>query len=330
MISPPFPFQKEILERLEAERTIHNHYKNLIVAATGTGKTVISAFDFRRFRGETSTGPGCSSLRTARRFRKQSLHTFREILKDQNFGDIAAAKIPAQTDHVFMSIQTFNSSKFSGPTTPDYYDFVIVDEFHHAAAASYQHLLSHYQPKISAVLTATPEQMDNLNILVWFDGRIAAEIRLRKPLAVNLLAPFHYFGIADSVDLDDVEWSRGRGTTNCILVETLYGNNTRRPYCGFAQKYVTDIDECIGLGFCVSIEHANYMAEIHANWNLLGVAKFRKPAARGAAYGEFQTALAADPPIDFICYLTALYGANTRVSGINVNKTLGHHGAGVF
>ncbi|MDO8873594.1 MAG: DEAD/DEAH box helicase family protein [Methanoregula sp.] len=258
----PFPFQKEILERLEAERTIHNHYKNLIVAATGTGKTVISAFDFRRFREKM---PRARLLFVAHReeILKQSLHTFRGILKDQNFGDIAiAGKIPAQTDHVFMSIQTFNSTKFSDRTAPDHYDFIIVDEFHHAAAASYQHLLSHYQPKILLGLTATPERMDNLDILGWFDGRIAAEIRLTEAIGRNLLAPFHYFGIADSVDLDDVEWSRGRYNQG-ILSKRYTGNDTRAGLVADSlRKYVTAIDDIIGLGFCVSIEHANYMAEI--------------------------------------------------------------------
>ena len=258
----PFPFQKEILERLLAERTIHNRYKNLVVAATGTGKTVISAFDFRRFR---ETNPRARLLFVAHReeILKQSLATFRGILKDQNFGDISiAGKIPSQIDHVFMSIQTFNRSGFSGRTPPDYYDFIIVDEFHHAAAASYQHLLSYYRPKILLGLTATPERMDNLDILSWFDGRIAAEIRLTEAIGRNLLAPFHYFGVADSVDLDDVEWSRGRYNQG-VLSKRYTGNDTRAGLIAESlRKYVTEIDEITGLGFCVSIEHANYMAEI--------------------------------------------------------------------
>jgi superfamily II DNA or RNA helicase/HKD family nuclease len=258
----PFPFQKEILERLLAERTIHNRYKNLVVAATGTGKTVISAFDFRRFR---ETNPRARLLFVAHReeILRQSLATFRGILRDQNFGDTSiAGKIPSQIDHVFMSIQTFNSSGFSDRTPPDYYDFIIVDEFHHAAAASYQHLLSYYKPKILLGLTATPERMDNLDILSWFDGRIAAEIRLTEAIGRNLLAPFHYFGVADSVDLDDVEWSRGRYNQG-VLSKRYTGNDTRAGLIADSlRKYVTEIDEIIGLGFCVSIEHANYMATI--------------------------------------------------------------------
>ena len=82
---------------------------------------------------------------------------------------------PLEIDHLFISIQSFNSTDFSSRTEPDYYDFIIVDEFHHAAAASYQKLLSFYQPKILLGLTATPERMDNLDILGYFDGRIAAD-----------------------------------------------------------------------------------------------------------------------------------------------------------
>ncbi len=267
----PFSFQKEILERLLAERTIHNHYKNLVVAATGTGKTVISSFDFRRFR---ETNPRSRLLFVAHReeILKQSLYTFRGILKDQNFGDIAVAgKIPAQTDHVFMSIQTFNSSGFSKRTPPDFYDFIIIDEFHHAAAASYQHLLSYYRPNVLLGLTATPERMDNLDILGYFDGRIAAEIRLAEAINRNLLAPFHYFGITDTVNLDDVEWSRGKYNQG-ILSLRYTGNDTRAGLIAESlRKYVTDIDEIMGLGFCVSIEHANYMAGIFTRMGIPSV-----------------------------------------------------------
>ena len=260
----PKPFQEEILERLQAERTIHNRYRNLVVAATGTGKTVISAFDFRRFREKIN--PHARLLFVAHReeILRQSLYTFRGILKDQNFGDISiAGKIPAQIDHVFMSIRTFNSTKFSERTSPDHYDFIIVDEFHHAAAASYKHLLSFYKPKILVGLTATPERMDNLDIKGYFDGRIAAEIRLTEAIGRNLLAPFHYFGVSDSVHLDDDEvWSNGKYIQS-ILSKRYTDDGFRADLIEESlKKYVTDINDIIGLGFCVSIDHAKYMADI--------------------------------------------------------------------
>jgi superfamily II DNA or RNA helicase len=258
----PYYFQKDILEQLQAERMIHNHYKNLIVAATGTGKTVISAFDFRRFKD--TQNPHARLLFVAHReeILKQSLYTFRTILKDPNFGDLCIhGEIPGQRDHLFMSIQTFNSTNFSSQTSPDFYDFIIIDEFHHAAAESYQKLLSYYKPKILVGLTATPERMDNLDILGYFDGRIAAEIRLSEAIGRNLLAPFHYFGITDTVDLNDLEWSKGKYNQGA-LSKRYTGNAQRVDHIKKSLlQYVTDINSVIGLGFCVSIEHAKYMAE---------------------------------------------------------------------
>ena len=246
----PYYFQKEILERLQAERMIHNHYKNLIVAATGTGKTVISAFDFRRFKD--TINPHARLLFVAHReeILKQSLYTFRTILKDPNFGDLCIhGEIPGQRDHLFMSIQTFNSTNFSSQTFPDFYDFIIIDEFHHAAAESYQKLLSYYKPKILVGLTATPERMDNLDILGYFDGRIAAEIRLSEAIGRNLLTPFHYFGITDNVDLNDLEWSRGK-YNQAALSKRYTGNAQRADHIKKSLlQYVTDINSVIGLGF---------------------------------------------------------------------------------
>ena len=265
----PFYYQKEILERLQAERAIHNHYKNLIVAATGTGKTVISAFDFRRYRD--TINPHARLLFVAHReeILKQSLYTFRTILKDHNFGDLCIhGEIPAQQDHLFISIQSFNSTGFSSRTSPNHYDVIIVDEFHHAAAESYQKLLSYYQPKILIGLTATPERMDNLDILKYFDGRIAAEIRLPEAIGRNLLAPFHYFGVTDTVDLDDVEWSKGK-YNQAALSKRYTGNLQRADHIRKALlQYVTDIDTVIGLGFCVSIDHAKYMAEAFTQFGI--------------------------------------------------------------
>ena len=91
----------------------------------------------------------------------------------------------------------------------DYYDFIIVDEFHHAAAPTYQGLLNHFKPKILLGLTATPERMDGRNVLDYFNGRIASEIRLPEAIERKLLCPFQYFGVSDDVDLSNIRWTRG-------------------------------------------------------------------------------------------------------------------------
>ncbi len=263
----PYAYQQEILDKLEAERTVRGYTRNLIVAATGTGKTVISALDYRRFRRQHAGQP-CRLLFVAHReeILRQSLSTFRAVLKDANFGELFVGSWrPERIDHLFMSIQTFHSQDFAAKTAPDYYDFIVVDEFHHAAAPTYQRLLSHYQPRVLLGLTATPERMDGKSILSYFGHRIAAEIRLPEAIDRKLLCPFQYFGVTDTVDLDGLRWTQGgydRGELSRVY--SLSGAVAERRadlVVSSLLRYVTDIDEVKGLGFCVSVEHARFMAE---------------------------------------------------------------------
>ena len=168
----PYSYQQQILDKLQAERQVRGRYKNLVVAATGTGKTVISAFDYKNFCKQNPKYKN-RLLFVAHReeILQQSLETFRGVLKDANFGSLFVGHHkPDSISHLFMSIQTFNSQEFYSKTDEDFYDFIIVDEFHHAAAPSYKKLLSHYKPQILLGLTATPERMDGRNILKYFDN----------------------------------------------------------------------------------------------------------------------------------------------------------------
>lgn len=258
----PYDFQKEVLEKLEAERLIYGRIKNLVVAATGVGKTVLAAFDFKRF---LSQNPRARLLFVAHReeILKQSRDTFRFILKDLNFGELQVGNSRAATlEHLFVSIQSFQSVKLTRVTSPDFYDYIVVDEFHHAAAPSYQKLLTYYQPQILLGLTATPERMDGKDILQYFDNKIAAEIRLTDAIDRKLLSPFQYFGVTDNVDLSKVKWSR-KGY-DLKELETLYTENRMRvtQIINSLKKYVTDMDDVKGLGFCVSVNHALYMAKV--------------------------------------------------------------------
>ena len=261
----PYPYQQEILDKLEAERTIRKYTRNLVVAATGTGKTVISALDYKRFRKQNPNKP-CRLLFVAHReeILKQSLYTFRAVLKDANFGEMfVGAYKPESIDNLFISIQTFNAQNFVGKASPEFYDYIIVDEFHHAAAPTYQKLLGYYQPRILLGLTATPERMDGNSVLPYFNNRIAAEIRLPEAIDRKLLCPFQYFGVTDTVDLDQLKWSAG-GYQKSELerVYTFSGaiaNRRADHVVSSLLKYVTDIDDVKGLGFCVTVDHAEFM-----------------------------------------------------------------------
>lgn len=262
----PYSYQQEILDRLEAERTVRGYTRNLVVAATGTGKTVISALDYKRFRKQ-NPGKPCRLLFVAHReeILRQSLYTFRAVLKDANFGELFVGNYRPETiDYLFLSIQTFNSQDFTAKTAPNFYDYIIVDEFHHAAAPTYQKLLSYYQPKILLGLTATPERMDGKSILLYFNYRIAAEIRLPEAIDRKLLCPFQYFGVTDTVDLNTLKWSAGgydKGELSALYTFSGAVANRRADLVvSSLLKYVTDIDEVKGLGFCVTVDHAQFMS----------------------------------------------------------------------
>lgn len=207
----PYPYQQEILEKLKSERVIREKWKNLIVAATGTGKTMIAAFDYKNFVNDNKQKEN-KILFIAHReeILTQSIKTFRHVLRDHNFGEkFVGNHRPTDLRHLFMSIQTFNSQEFDIKVDPGYYDYIVVDEFHHSAASTYQKLLNHFTPKILLGLTATPERMDGKDVTDYFDNRVAAEIRLPEAIDRKILSPFHYFGITDTIDLSDVRWSRG-------------------------------------------------------------------------------------------------------------------------
>ena len=264
----PYSYQQEILDKLEAERAVRGYTRNLVVAATGTGKTVVSALDYRRFRRQNPCSP-CRLLFVAHReeILRQSLYTFRAALKDANFGEMFVGNTrPESLDNLFISIQTFNSRNFTEKTTADFYDYIVVDEFHHAAAPTYQKLLTYYQPKILLGLTATPERMDGKGILPYFSNRIAAEIRLPEAIDRKLLCPFQYFGVTDVVDLDSLRWTAGgydrTELSNIYTISGLVAKRRADLVIESLLKYVTDIDDVKGLGFCVSVEHAKFMANI--------------------------------------------------------------------
>ncbi len=257
----PYPFQKEILEKLEVERTVHNRNRNLIVAATGTGKTMISAFDYKQFKENNDTAK-LLFLAHRKEILEQSMLTFRGVLKDNNFGELMVGGIePANFRHVFASVQSLNNRLELMSLSADYYDYIVIDEAHHQAAKSYRGIINYFKPKVLLGLTATPERMDGGDIQEDFHNRIAAEIRLPEALNRKLLCPFQYFGITDSIDLSNVSWERGRYVASEL--SNLYTTNDRRvgEIISNLEKYTKDKHDVRALGFCVTMAHAKYMAE---------------------------------------------------------------------
>ena len=205
----PEPFQERLLEQIELSRR-QGFHRNLLVSATGTGKTVMAAVDYARLRKQLSRD---RLLFVAHReeILAQSQATFRHALRDGSFGELwVGGHRPSAFDHVFASIQSLTASGMEA-IDPTHFDVVVVDEFHHAAAASYERLLDRLRPVELLGLTATPERSDGLPVLHWFGDRIAAELRLWDAIDQHRLVPFSYFGIADDLDLRDIPWRRGTG-----------------------------------------------------------------------------------------------------------------------
>ncbi|WP_142057748.1 DUF3427 domain-containing protein [Pseudarthrobacter sp. B4EP4b] len=265
----PFLHQEEMLEDLEAER-LKGYNHNLLVAATGTGKTVIAALDYKRL--SEAAGRDLKLLFVAHRqeILKQAMRTYRDVMQDGAFGELYVGDHkPQDWKHIFASVQSLSSLGVE-QLEPDFFDVVVIDEFHHAMAPTYRRLLEHLQPQQLLGLTATPERGDGVDVAKqFFDGRTASELRLWDALDADLLVPFHYFGVSDDVDLRQLEWKRGNYDTTQL--SALYTGNDARAAKVIRElrDKVTSTDQMRAIGFCVSVQHARYMAEV---FNRAGIA----------------------------------------------------------
>ena len=257
----PWPHQEQMLEALETEREVHERHRNLLVAATGTGKTVVAALDYQNLATQTGRRPSLLFVAHRREILEQGLRTYREVLADGGFGELLVAGFrPRGWRHVFASVQSLDADALA-KMPPDAFEVVVIDEFHHAEAASYRRILDHLRPRELLGLTATPERADGVDVRVFFDNRIAYELRLWDALAADLLSPFHYFGIADTTDLRSVEFSRGRYDVG-QLSGVFTGNDAQaRLIVKQLRHTVADPGRMRALGFCVDVKHAQYMAE---------------------------------------------------------------------
>lgn len=258
------PHQKQILDKLAVIRE-GGVLRNLIVAATGTGKTVISAFDYKVFTDQTEGTHRLLFVAHREEILKQSRRTYRSVLLDANFGDIWVGDSRPQNgiDHLFISVQTFNSKYeriFSG-LPADYYDYIVIDEAHHLVADSYRKIISKFTPKLLVGLTATPERMDGVSLLPDFDNQISAEIRLPKALDEGLLTPFQYLCISDETDLTDEELMQGDRYVATKLTDKLCNSQRVGLIVNRLQYYLADERKCRALGFCATKKHAQFMAE---------------------------------------------------------------------
>jgi len=252
----PNEAQKEALENLEQMRR-QGVGKASVVAATGVGKTYLTAFDFKQ--------SGCKRLLFIAH-RENILHkamqSFREVLNNDDFGTILGGGNVFQEERpgVFAMVQTLSRKAHLEKFSPHDFDYVVVDEFHHSEAASYKKIFGYFKPEFFLGLTATPERMDGRDVLALCDYNVAYEVRLLDAVNRGWLVPFQYYAVYDKTDYKKITW-RGTHYDEQELTQAL-ANDTRTAIVAHnLKKFLPSSGKIKSLAFCSSIAHARYTAK---------------------------------------------------------------------
>ena len=252
----PNQAQREALENLIAFRR-DGACKVAVIAATGVGKTYLSAFDFKQ-----SGHKRLLFVAHRENILNRARHTFGSVMDNKSYGVILGGgnHIEKPAEAVFAMIQTIARKEHLYSFPKNYFDYVVVDEFHHAEAAGYRRVLDHFQPRFLLGLTATPERMDGRDVLAICDYNVAYEVRLFDAIDKGWLTPFQYYAVYDPTDYEKIAW---RGThydeeeLNRVLIDDtrteIIANNLR--------KFLPSSGKIKALAFCSSVAHAKYTAK---------------------------------------------------------------------
>jgi superfamily II DNA or RNA helicase/HKD family nuclease len=260
----PKDYQKDMLEQLALERE-HGRFRNLVVAATGTGKTVVAAFDYRNACQAVGGRPRLLFVAHRKEILAQARRTYREVLRDHSFGEMLAGGSELQSyEHIFATIDSVCTRDLVTICGPSYWHTVVVDECHRLAADRFDAFITSVLPKVMLGLTATPERSDGKPIFPYFDNRPdgspAVELRLWHALDLQLLSPFEYYGCDDDTDFSVVPWNKP-GEREAID-NLVTGNDTRaRLVIDEWRRLTGDPKRSKALVFCVTVAHAEFMTQ---------------------------------------------------------------------
>ena len=300
----PKSYQQDMLDQLHAERQQGRH-RNLLVAATGTGKTVVAAFDYRRLCAEQGGRPRLLFVAHREEILRQARRTYREVLRDHAFGCLLVGGAePDSHDHLFATIDSVSSRGLVDRFGADYWNAVVIDECHRLAANRFDALANAIRPAVLLGLTATPERSDGKSILGYFqnrrDGSPAVELRLWQALDLQLLCPFEYYACDDETDFSSVPWNAPGETAAIDRLVT--GNDMRaRMVIHEWQRLAGSLSQSRALVFCVSVGHARFMT---GRLNAAGIpaecvvgdssAEDRRAAPERLARGEINAIVTCD------------------------------------
>ena len=253
--------QQQALDNLTKVRN-NGEERAVAIAATGTGKTYLAAFDAYQFKPKRVL-----FLAHRDELLVGAIETFSKVFEDENLcGKLTGKTKEIEKPFLFSTVQTLSRDNNLNSFDPEDFDYIVVDEFHHAQASTYLKIIAYFTPQFLLGMTATPERMDGRDILKLCNYNIVCDVRLKDALAMGLLAPFHYFGVADeTVDYDSIEKQRSGLFVEGKLVEQL--NTVERVDYIIEQmeKYDCDSQSRCALGFCVNREHAFFMSESFNN-----------------------------------------------------------------
>lgn len=250
-ITTPNSMQLEALDNLAKLRNEQNINKALIISATGTGKTFLSAFDAKAF-GSKKLLFVVHRLTIA----KDSLKTFQRVFgSERTMGLYSGEKRELDCDFIFSTIQTISKAEHLGSFKKDHFDYIIIDETHRSGADSYLRLLNYFQPKFLLGMTATPERTDGNDIFKLFDHNIAYEIRLHRAMEEQLLCDFHYYGVTDL-------FIENKAQEDKAYFNRLISNERVHRIIEKARFYGCDNGITRGLIFCSRTSEANELSKL--------------------------------------------------------------------
>lgn len=257
----PINFQIPALYELNQTRE-EGYKKAMVVAATGLGKTYLTVFDSMGYKKVLFVAHREEIL-------IQSEKSYKKVDKNLNTGFFIGNKKEKNSDVIFATIQTLGKDKYLNRDyfKKDYFDYIIIDEFHHAAADSYKKLIEYFQPKFLLGVTATPYRTDNKDIYKLCDYNIAYECDLKTGINNSWLVPFKYFGIYDDVDYSEISWRNGKYDLNELENAIMISKRTEN----IITKY-RSYHQGKTVAFCASIKHADYMAKEFNHYNIKSIA----------------------------------------------------------
>jgi len=274
-LAPPTPHQIQVraLAALEATREAGNT-AGLVVLATGLGKTWLSAFD-----SKGSEYKRILFVAHREEILRQAMRTFRRIRPLATLGHYNGTEKAPEADILFASIQTLSRQSHLRRFDPREFDYIVVDEFHHAAARSYRRLITYFEPKFLLGLTATPERTDGADLLMLCGDNLVFRADVHEGIREGLLSPFDYYGVPDTVDYDNIPWRSSRFDEEALTLAVATQARAENAHEQL-QKYGQDRT----VAFCVSQRHADFMAGFFEEQGLRAVAVHSGPGSAPRAH----------------------------------------------